>query len=257
MSGTFYSQFGEDQTLSRIFVGRSSGTCVEVGANDGVHGSTTLFFEKVGWRCVLVEPNPELCAELRAIRRAVVLEYAASNSVGSATLHVAEGAWRADGMSTISSRAEPLARISEQGFRTRAVQVRTSTMDLLLNEGHLEGPIDFVTIDVEGHELEVLEGFTVDRWKPTVLIIEDNSNTEDVRVQEYLARFGYEPFLRTGVNDWFAHRSNKQLVNVSSKVRFWTKVAAIRTRSRLRRIGWLRSCWRRLRAWTQGTTKSA
>ena len=56
----FHSQFDEDRILNGIFAGKSPGICVEVGANDGVHGSNTLFFEKLGWQCVLIEPNPML-----------------------------------------------------------------------------------------------------------------------------------------------------------------------------------------------------
>ena len=40
----FYSQFGEDKILSKIFQGKTQGVCVEVGANNGVDDSTSLFF---------------------------------------------------------------------------------------------------------------------------------------------------------------------------------------------------------------------
>ena len=62
----YYSQFGEDRILDRLFRGKRKGFCVEVGANNGVDGSTTLHFEELGWDCILVEPNPTLCRELRA-----------------------------------------------------------------------------------------------------------------------------------------------------------------------------------------------
>ena len=130
---TYFSQFGEDRILAGIFQGRRSGTCVEVGANDGVQGSTTLFFEKLGWNCILVEPNPDLCAEIKSKRSAVVIECAASNTRGSVTLHVAEGAWRADAMSTVSTREEDQQRIRQQGFTTRSMSVATATLDELLD----------------------------------------------------------------------------------------------------------------------------
>mgnify|MGYP001415177187 FL=1 len=186
----FYSQFNEDRILHRIFSGKSRGTCVEVGANDGIHGSNTLFFEKQGWQCVLIEPNPALCAEIRAKRNAILFECAASSSPGSATLHVVEGTFGAHGMSTMSARAEDRERIAEQGFSTKPLEVRTFTMDQLLERAQLTGGIDFVTIDVEGHEMDVLRGFSLDRWQPTVLIIEDNSNHKDSTVARYLAILG-------------------------------------------------------------------
>ena len=44
----YYSQFGEDRLLAEIFHDKARGQCVEVGANDGFHGSTSLYFEKLG-----------------------------------------------------------------------------------------------------------------------------------------------------------------------------------------------------------------
>ena len=54
-SNKYYAQFGEDKILNRIF-NKKTGNCVEVGGFDGVTGSNTYFFEKLGWRCLIVEP---------------------------------------------------------------------------------------------------------------------------------------------------------------------------------------------------------
>ena len=169
----YYSQFGEDAILSRIFPGHR-GSCVEVGANDGIADSMTYFFEKRGWQCVLVEPNPELCRRIRATRSAVLHECAASSTSGTATLHVAEGAERAHGVSTLCEDEDSLERIEGYGFTTRPVQVRTRRLDDILEESKLEPGIEFISIDVEGHEYEVLQGLALERWRPKVLVIEEN-----------------------------------------------------------------------------------
>ena len=70
----YYSQFGEDEILEWLFADRATGVAVEVGANDGVHGSTTLTFEKKGWQCILVEPTPQLVEAIRASRGFVQIE---------------------------------------------------------------------------------------------------------------------------------------------------------------------------------------
>jgi hypothetical protein len=59
---TFHSQFGEDQILARLFADTKVGTCVDVGAHDGIQLSNSYYFEQIGWHCVLVEPAPHLCA---------------------------------------------------------------------------------------------------------------------------------------------------------------------------------------------------
>ena len=232
----FYSQFGEDKILFEIFQKKTSGVCVEVGANNGVDDSTSLFFEKIGWQCILVEPNPSLCREIRAARKALTYECAASNRNGIVTLYIAEGAQRSDGLSTISVNKDVHDKIKSHGFLTRAVQVRTMTLDEILTDAQINDDIDFISIDVEGHEHEVLEGFSLERWKPIIILMEDNSNFENDIVQNYLKKFGYVRFFRTGVNDWYAHQTNKRLVNIRSKTQMMWIEFSIRAKNRLQKI---------------------
>ena len=156
---TYHSQFGEDRIVEQLLGAGHVGTCVEVGANDGVFGSTTLYFEEQGWRCVLVEPNPALCAGLRARRSAALFECAASDRQGEATLYVAEGAAHADGISMIGDAEQSSTRIKSFGFKVREVTVPMRTLDSVLEEANFSPGIDFVSIDVEGHEESVLRGF--------------------------------------------------------------------------------------------------
>lgn len=232
----FYSQFGEDKILFEIFQGKTSGICVEVGANNGVDDSTSLFFEKIGWKCILVEPNPSLCQEIRASRNALIYECAASNQNGIKTLYVAEGAVRSDGLSTISTNKEDHERIKSLGFRSRPVQVHTMTIDEILADAQIDDNIDFISIDVEGHEYEAIEGLSLERWKPMIILVEDNSNFENNIISKYLKKIGYFKFMRTGVNDWYAHRTNKRLVNIRSKTQITWIAFKERVKNKLRKI---------------------
>lgn len=232
----FYSQFGEDRLLADVFKGKRKGLCIEVGANDGVNDSTTYHFEKQGWDCLLVEPNPDLCREIRAVRRARLFECAASATEGLATLYIAEGAERAHGVSGLSADGEAARRIAGYGFVARPLQVPTRRLDDMLEEAGIASSPDFISIDVEGHEIEVLKGFSVERWKPVVIIAEDNSHFEDDGVRRYLRRFGYVPFRRTGVNDWYAHRSNHALASAGRRC-FWRWTAfKAGARKRVRKV---------------------
>ena len=69
----YYAQFGEDKILNQIF-NKNEGVCVEVGGFDGITGSNTLFFERLGWRCLIVEPMPEFCKKIRDIRLVILLK---------------------------------------------------------------------------------------------------------------------------------------------------------------------------------------
>jgi FkbM family methyltransferase len=233
----FYSQFGEDRLLARIFEGKRSGLCIEVGANDGVNDSTTYYFEQQGWDCLLIEPNPDLCLAIRAVRDARLFECAASAEEGLATLYIAEGAARAHGVSGLGADDEQARqRISAFGFAARPVQVTKRRLDAMLEEAGITRSPDFITIDVEGHELEVLKGLSIDKWKPHIILTEDNSQFEDDSVLRYLSRFGYKPFRRTGVNDWYAHFSRRELVNLRSRFSWQRAAFKARARNRLRRV---------------------
>jgi FkbM family methyltransferase len=232
----FYSQFDEDRLLARIFEGKRSGLCIEVGANDGVNDSTTYYFEQQGWDCLLVEPNPDLCLAIRAVRNARLFECAASAEEGLATLYIAEGAERAHGVSGLGVDEQAVRRISGFGFVARPLQVIKRRLDDILDEAGITRSPDFITIDVEGHELEVLEGLSIDRWKPLIILVEDNSHFEDDTVSRYLHRFGYKPFRRTGVNDWYAHRTQSQLVNPASRCAWQWAAFKSRARKRLRNV---------------------
>jgi FkbM family methyltransferase len=220
MTLAFHSQFGEDRILSEIFAGVSRGTCVEVGANDGINDSNSYHFEKLGWKCILVEPNAELCREIRASRQAQLFECAASNEGGMATLSVAEGAERAHGVSTIRTDADALDRIRSYGFVPRQVQVSRRTLDDILTEAGAGRRFEFLSVDVEGHELEVLQGLDLSKWRPRVVIAEDNSLFRDAAVRELLRTHGYVPFRRTGVNDWYAEAGDRELASAASRWRY-------------------------------------
>lgn len=224
-TASFYSQFGEDRLLERLLGRRMEGLCIEVGANNGVDGSTTLHFEECGWDCILVEPNPELAAELRVRRKAQIFECAASSSVGTATLYIAIGKENAHAVSALGDCAKPAQILKEHGFVTKPVDVPTRPLNAILEEANPARPIDFISIDVEGHELEMLKGFSLKRWGPAIVIIEDNSPIWESSVRDYLSEQGYVRFRRTGVNDWYAHKTNRALAGPGARLGYYPSMA--------------------------------
>lgn len=223
----YYSQFGEDRILERLFAGTTVGGCVEVGANNGIDGSTTLHFEQLGWQCVLVEPIPELCNQLRANRKARIFECAASSETGTAVLQVAVGAELAHAVSTLGGDESADYIQRRHGYETKPITISTRRLDDILEEAALDR-IDFISIDVEGHELALLDGFSPDRWRPRILIVEDNSTIWDGRVSAALRKKGYVRFLRTGVNDWYAHNADMALASRGSRLGYFPSMVVAR-----------------------------
>lgn len=200
----FYSQFGEDKVLARLFAGVRRGICVEVGANNGVDGSTTLHFEEAGWDCILIEPNPILCDQIRKRRRAVLFECAASSQTGAARLNVAQGFYLAHAVSAIGGDDKAADIRKAHGHASQPITVQTRTLDDIFAESKLDRDIDFISIDVEGHEMDALRGLDLERWKPKILIIENNEAALGAAVRDHLSARDYRLVYKTGVNDWYA-----------------------------------------------------
>lgn len=195
----FYSQHKEDLLLAELFC-HAKGTCVEVGANDGVTFSNTKHMEEKGWQCILVEPTPHLCKKIRESRSALLFECAATDADGEVTLFVAQDH---DLLSSVEKNSNMEAELLRSKASITPIRVPARTLDSILNEADAD-KIDFISIDVEGHELSVLSGLNLQRWSPTVLLIEDSTDLKISKVERELYRRGYKRFYRSGGNDWYA-----------------------------------------------------
>jgi FkbM family methyltransferase len=154
------------------------GIFVEAGAFDGYWQSNTYWFERCrGWSGVLVEPIPQLAAEARRERpRAQVFEVAlvapdfVQKSVrmrfgGTMSILLADS----NGMEDALAHAEYGAALYEaQSFD---LDVPTSTLSAVLDRAGVRH-IDLLSLDVEGHETDVLKGLDFDRHAPRFILIE-------------------------------------------------------------------------------------
>jgi FkbM family methyltransferase len=185
---------GREQELVRAFFkGARSGFFVEVGANRPRQESQTWHLERLGWTGVLVEPQPDLAEELRRDRSANVIAVACS-SPGNAgrlmRLHVA-GALSSLDRDRMAPGADP----------ERIIEVPVRTLDDILVEAGAPTRFDFLSIDVEGHELEVLSGFDVVRWRPRLILLEDHVGSLDRH--RFLKGAGYRLIRRFENNGWY------------------------------------------------------
>src|SRR5690349_6537021 len=154
MSWVSYAQNAEDVRLRRAFRDQSSGFYIDVGANDPIEYSITKHFYERGWTGINVEPAPAPYALITEDRkRDINLNVGCSNQKGSMKLHVARGA---TGLSTFT--ADEVSIHEKKGFEFDAIEVPVMTLESICSEHVGAKSIDFLSIDVEGHEREVLEG---------------------------------------------------------------------------------------------------
>ena len=86
---------------------------------------------------------------------------------------------------------EHIKRCQREGYSLRVVRVPLRSLNELLHG--LTEKVDFVSLDVEGMELEVLQGFDIEKWHPDVMLVESNNVCAGAGVREYLAPFGLRP----------------------------------------------------------------
>jgi len=182
-----------EQQLVAQFFGERIGYFVEVGANEPQQRSQTYHLERKGWTGVLIEPQPDLARQLEAERSARVFAVACSspeNAGRRLPLHVA-GPLSSLDRSGMAPSAEPEA----------VVDVPVRTLNDILQEAGAPVGFDFLSIDVEGHEIEVLRGIDLQRWRPRLIMIEDH--VPDLSRHLYLKSAGYRIIRRYENNGWY------------------------------------------------------
>ena len=199
--------------LVRDFFGSAPGFFVDVGANDPEIGSQTWHLEQAGWSGILVEPQPDLAEKLRQARKAKVFAVACSapaNAGKSMPLHLAGP------LSTLNERLMDVTRRAEA-----VIAVPVLTLDQILSEAAAAPPIGFLSIDVEGHAHEVLQGLDLARWRPRLILIEDH--VMNLRVHRHLRSRGYQWIRRTGLNSWYVPAHAASPVGLFGRWRFFRK----------------------------------
>jgi len=175
--------------LVREFLGSAGGYFVDVGANDPQNGSQTWHLERAGWSGILIEPQPQLAERLRKERHAEVVAVACSSPANSGKLMEL---YCAGAMSSL-----------ERGWTDSksVVRVPVKSLNDVLAAARARSPIDFLSIDVEGHGLQVLQGTDLSRWRPRLILVEDH--VMSLRLHRHLVANGYRWIRRTGLNSWY------------------------------------------------------
>jgi len=162
-----YSQNLEDYHLSLAFAGQTTGTYIDVGAGHPIADNVSFWFYERGWQGVVVEPQAELAALYQRLRpRDIAVRSLVGRQCGEIDFHVVD---RLHGFSTTRQDVAQAARAFGVNYQT----VRMSVVTLAkLCERHDLGSIDFLKIDVEGAERDVVFGGDWERFRPKVVIAE-------------------------------------------------------------------------------------
>jgi len=196
----YYGSSEEDKFIEEYFPKGYVGKCIEVGGSDGITHSNTYYFEKsLGWDCLVIEPQPgprffDSCEEKRkqALNCAVSTEN--TNDAEFTIVYCNyqnQGHQPWGGMSGLQVDQKLVEAHKEMGLDPQELKINVPSRRLdWIIENYFEHPvIDFITIDTEGTELDVLKSFDTTKYKTKLLVIENN--WKNAEIEEYLSQFGW------------------------------------------------------------------
>ncbi len=203
--GTYFSQAGQDRVIDKLLGQKTAGVFVDIGGYDGVTGSNSLFFEVFrGWSGVLVEPSPTQLRLAEQVRRCPCLGYAVAGVAGSAEfMEVTSGFTQMSGFLDSYDR-DLLARVRGDARHKEVVHtLDTKPLAEILTARGISR-IDYLSLDVEGGEMDILQSFPFDDFDIELWSIENNSQSSEM--PELMRDRGFDLIEFSGVDDLFRKR---------------------------------------------------
>ena len=195
---SYNSQIGQDKWVHSIVGDKKDGYFIELGACDGLYLSNTLFFERnLNWNGICIEPNDNYIKELYANRKCNIsneLVYSCEGEkVNFALSEAASG--------IIDENIGPFTR------KDQSVLKITTTLGNILDKFNAPNIIDYLSLDVEGQEYNILSTFPFDKYKFRCITVEHNAPhigpKQQMLIRELLEKNNYR-FVKGNddVNNW-------------------------------------------------------
>ena len=166
-----FSQTGIDLILNNIFKNQKLGFYIDIGCNHPIYNNNTYLLFKKGWNGINIDLDKD-CIKLFNIFRNkdININCALSSSEGIRDLYFYHN------KSPINTLDKKISDRHDNKVK-KVKKIQTVTLNSVLEKIEIKNNIDVLCIDVEGHEIDVIKGFDIKKYKPKIVIIEflDNS----------------------------------------------------------------------------------
>jgi FkbM family methyltransferase len=191
------SEIGQDKwVLLKMFPSVDEGYFLDVGSGHGTVGSNTKALEERGWTGICVDPFPTSMEG----RTCQVFEDVVSSAAGEVVkFHTHAG---------LGGIADTLGKWKEEAQKSPAVELTTTTLGAILERAKAPAYIHFLSLDIEGAELDALRGIDLGRYRFGAMAIEHNGEEpKRTDIINHLRQHGYERVHSYRQDDFFAPAS--------------------------------------------------
>lgn len=196
-----YSQNNQD-ILVLYLLGDTPGYFVEFGATDGVSSSNTLLLEEMGWDGIVAEPSDVFHHSLSINRKCNIDHGCVSDTTGDTVVFYEVGA---SGLSSMEKYANNDGWASARGNHAKK-EVVTITLKDLLDKYKAPKVIEYLSIDTEGAEFDILNAYDFSRHFK-VITVEHNHTSMKNDIHELLSSHGYIQVFHdlSDWDNWYIH----------------------------------------------------
>lgn len=209
----FYSQDEQDLIIDTLSKKKENGIFVDIGAHNGIKFSNSYFFENQrNWTGVCVEPMPEVFAELEKNRKCHLVNGVISDT--DDTLEFRRIIGRGDMLSGIAKyqseehKTRMEQKIVEVGSKMEVIEVKSYQLAGVLNNLGIKN-IDYLSLDVEGAEFEILSSIDFKSFDIKFMTIENNYNDSNIR--DILKSNNFKFLFKFGSDDFYVHNQHHHI----------------------------------------------
>ena len=201
----YTSQAGQDKMIKKnFFDGKKNGFFIEIGAYDGISGSNCYHFERfLNWDGIAIEPSNIQFEKLKKNRKCKVLNNAISNEVKEVEfIEVTEGLTQMSGINDSSFERNFKIISNNQASKTDSIKLKTITFDEIVPKNK---DIDYLSIDIEGGEMNLLKSIDFKTNSIKVISVENNIPKEQ-NFKNFFEEINFTYLDRIGQDEIFYNR---------------------------------------------------